>query len=129
MFVGEALHPFKVFTDAGFEVNLVSETGSYQADQWSETKDWLSDEEIAVWKDPNSDFRKHLDKHLKPSDFKPEDVGTCTTIFEVEADGLLQYGIIFFSAGHASLIDYPEAKGLQSIASKMYSEGAIVSAV
>lgn len=74
MWVGEALHPFNVFTDAGFEVNLVSEKGSYSADQWSETKDWLTDEEIVVWKDPNSAFRKKLDEHLKPADFKAEDV-------------------------------------------------------
>lgn len=40
-----------------------------------------------------------------------------------------QYGLFFASAGHASLIDYPDAKGLQAIASKMYSDGAIISAV
>lgn len=40
-----------------------------------------------------------------------------------------QYGLFFASAGHASLIDYPNAKGLQAIASKMYSDGAIISAV
>jgi hypothetical protein len=40
-----------------------------------------------------------------------------------------QYGIFFASAGHASLIDYPEAKGLQRIASKMNTDGAIISAV
>lgn len=33
------------------------------------------------------------------------------------------------SAGNASLIDYPEAKGLQAIAAKMYADGAIISAV
>jgi putative intracellular protease/amidase len=40
-----------------------------------------------------------------------------------------QYGIFFASAGHASLIDYPDAKGLQNIASKMYTDGSIISAV
>jgi putative intracellular protease/amidase len=80
MFVGEAMHPFNVFTNAGFEVDLVSETGSYSADQWSESKDWLNDEEIAVWKDPNSAFRKKLDSHMKPSDFKPEDVWIYTVV-------------------------------------------------
>ena len=43
--------------------------------------------------------------------------------------GWEQYGIFFASAGHASLIDYPEAKGLQGIASKMNTDGAIISAV
>ena len=40
-----------------------------------------------------------------------------------------KYGLFFASAGNASLIDYPDAKGLQSIASKMYSDGSIISAV
>lgn len=41
----------------------------------------------------------------------------------------LQYGLFFASAGHASLIDYPEALQLQRLASKVYSDGGIVSAV
>lgn len=40
-----------------------------------------------------------------------------------------QYGLFFASAGHASLIDYPDAKGLQSIAARIYTDGGIVSAV
>jgi putative intracellular protease/amidase len=40
-----------------------------------------------------------------------------------------QYGLFFASAGHASLIDYPDAKGLQNIASKIFTAGGIVSAV
>lgn len=40
-----------------------------------------------------------------------------------------QYGIFFASAGHASLIDYPDAKGLQNIASKMNTDGGVISAV
>lgn len=40
-----------------------------------------------------------------------------------------QYGLFFASAGHASLIDYPDAKGLQDIASEMYGDGAIIAAV
>jgi D-lactate dehydratase len=49
---------------------------------------------------------------LKPGDIKWED-----------------YGLFFASAGHASLIDYPDAKGLQSIASNSYAAGGIISAV
>ena len=40
-----------------------------------------------------------------------------------------QYGVFFASAGHASLIDYPDAKGLQDIAAKMYAAGSIISTV
>ena len=41
----------------------------------------------------------------------------------------MQYGIFFASAGHASLIDYPDAKGLQKIAADMYTQGDIISSV
>lgn len=74
MFVTEALHPFNVFKKAGFEVDLVSETGSYQADWLSQQKDWLPDEDRKVWEDSKSEFKQKLDAHLKPSDFKAQDV-------------------------------------------------------
>ncbi|KAF2731861.1 hypothetical protein EJ04DRAFT_566532 [Polyplosphaeria fusca] len=57
LFITEALHPFNVFKDAGFEVDLVSETGTYQADWLSETKDWLPEEDKKVWEDHSSEFR------------------------------------------------------------------------
>ena len=37
--------------------------------------------------------------------------------------------MFFASAGHAALIDYPNATGLQSIASKIYARGGIVGTV
>ncbi|RAL01107.1 class I glutamine amidotransferase-like protein [Aspergillus ibericus CBS 121593] len=112
LFITEALHPFNVFQEAGFEVDLVSETGTYQPDWLSQQKEWLPDEDRKVWEDHSSEFRSKLDKLLKPSD--------------IQAD---RYGLFFASAGHASLIDYPDAKGLQSIASQIYVDGGIVSAV
>lgn len=112
LFITEAMHPFNAFRKAGFEVDLVSETGSYQPDWLSEQKDWLKDDDLRVWQDHDSDFRKKLDHLLKPADVK---VGN--------------YGLFFASAGHASLIDYPNAKGLQGLASSMYADGGIISAV
>jgi putative intracellular protease/amidase len=112
LFITEALHPFDVFREAGFEVDLVSETGSYSPDWLSTTDDWLKPDERKVYEDPCSEFRSKLDKIHKPSDLKSSD-----------------YGVFFASAGHASLIDYPSAKGLQSIASDIWANGGIVSAV
>ncbi|KAH7384533.1 class I glutamine amidotransferase-like protein [Pyrenochaeta sp. MPI-SDFR-AT-0127] len=113
LFITEALHPFNVFKAAGFEVDLVSETGSYQPDWLSQQKEWLPEEDRKVWEDHSSEFRSKLDKLLKPSDVNWKD-----------------YGLFFASAGHASLIDYPEAKGLQSLASEIYAGNkGILSAV
>jgi putative intracellular protease/amidase len=94
LFITEALHPFDVFKEAGFDVDLVSETGTYTPDWLSQQKDWLKPKEKKIWEDHSSEFRSKLDRLLKPSDVKWED-----------------YGIFFASAGHASLIDYPDAKG------------------
>ncbi|OJD30304.1 chaperone protein hsp31 [Diplodia corticola] len=113
LFITEALHPFNVFKEAGFEVDLVSETGTYQPDWLSQQNEWLPDEDRKVWEDPNSEFRSKLDKLLKPTDVSWKD-----------------YGIFFASAGHASLIDYPTATGLQSLASHIYTSGnGVLSAV
>ena len=113
LFITEALHPFNVFRAAGFDVDLVSETGTYQPDWLSQQPEWLKDDDRTVWEDHQSPFRSKLDNMFKPSD--------------VSSD---HYGLFFASAGHASLIDYPDAKGLQRIASQLYTQGGgIVSAV
>lgn len=85
----EALHPYNVFRDAGFEVDLVSETGSYQADWLSQQEDWLKGEDRKVWEDPNSEFRKKLDAHLKPSDIDASKVGGNLSFPPYECDGFL----------------------------------------
>ena len=113
LFITEALHPFNVFRAAKFDVDFVSETGTYQADWLSQQPDWLKGEDKQIWEDPTSAFRTKLSQLAKPSDVKWDD-----------------YGLFFASAGHASLIDYPEAKGLQQIAANVYAAGhGIVSAV
>lgn len=113
LFITEALHPFNVFHNANFEVDFASETGTFQPDWLSQQADWLKGEDKTAWEDRDSAFRSRLDKILKASDVNWE-----------------RYGLFFASAGHASLIDYPEAKGLQQIAANVYTTGhGIVSAV
>ncbi|RDW82836.1 hypothetical protein BP6252_03948 [Coleophoma cylindrospora] len=112
LFIGEALHPYNVLTAAGFEVDLASETGKYTPDWLSQQPDFLAGKDLATWNDTNSDFRKKLDNMPKAADL----------------DGS-KYGVFFASAGHAALIDYPTATGLQKIAEQVWANGGIVSSV
>ena len=74
LFITEALHPYNVFKKAGFEVDFVSETGTYQADWLSQQSKWLKDDDLKTWEDANSEFRKRLDAGYKPGDFNPDNV-------------------------------------------------------
>lgn len=112
LFISEALHPYKVLTAAGFEVDLASETGSYTPDWLSQQPDFLNGEDLDTWNDPNSEFRRKLDNMSKAADL----------------DGS-QYGVFYASAGHAALIDYPTATALQKIASQVWANGGVVSSV
>ncbi|CAO3614619.1 unnamed protein product [Mucor fragilis] len=113
LFYTEALHPYQALKKAGFEVDLASETGTYGMDEHSTEKQFLTDEDEKILNDANHPFNVLLNKHLhKASDLDPK-----------------QYGLFFASAGHASLFDYPNARGLQSIAEDIYKRGGVVSAV
>jgi D-lactate dehydratase len=65
-----------------------------------------------IWEDEGSEFRKRLDKGLTPADVNWQ-----------------SYSIFFASAGHAALIDYPTAEGLQNIAGAIFDAGRVVAAV
>ncbi|KAF7503394.1 hypothetical protein GJ744_003916 [Endocarpon pusillum] len=112
MFISEALHPFQVFKEAGLEVDLVSEKGTYVADWLSQQESFLNGEDKKQWEDTNGEFRKKLDN-----------------MPEVDSIDGKKYGIFFASAGHAALIDYPHAKGLQKIGTDVWTQGGVVSAV
>ncbi|GAB5591843.1 plasma membrane heat shock protein [Umbelopsis nana] len=112
LFYNEALHPYLVFTKAGFQVDLASETGTYGLDEHSTEKTFLSDEDEKILHDPNHEFNVKLKNLHKASDLKPSD-----------------YGLLFASAGHGTLWDYPTAKGLIAIAEDIYKRGGVVAAV
>ncbi|KAJ5556223.1 hypothetical protein N7494_000138 [Penicillium frequentans] len=112
LFISEALHPFNVLTAAGFEVDLSSETGSYTPDWLSQQPDFLNGSDLETWQDKNSSFRQKLDNMTKAADLD-ESV----------------YGLFYASAGHAALIDYPTARGLQKIAEQVWASGGVVASV
>ncbi|KAH8177591.1 glyoxalase 3 [Sarocladium implicatum] len=112
LFISEALHPYIALRAAGFEVDLSSETGSYTPDALSQTEPFLNGEDLEIWKDVNSDFRKKLDNMPKASELDPS-----------------KYGLFYASAGHAALIDYPTATNLQRVASSVWTRGGVVASV
>lgn len=113
LFYTEALHPFEVLTEAGFDVDLASETGTFGLDEISLTDPFLSGSDKAVFNNPKHQFNVKLNSHLKKaSDLKKE-----------------EYGLFFASAGHSALYDYPTAKGLQSVIADIWSRGGVVGAV
>ena len=65
MFISEVMHPYKVFKAAGFEVDMVSEKGTYVADWLSLQPDFLGGEDKRDWEDLNGDFRRKVD-HMPP---------------------------------------------------------------
>src|SRR5271170_7415036 len=113
LFYTEALHPFEVFTQAGFEVDLASETGKFGLDDVSLTDPFLSGSDKAIFNNPKHPFNIRLNSQLrKASDLKKE-----------------EYGVFFASAGHSALYDYPKAKGLQAIAADVWDRGGVVGTV
>ncbi|CAO3644806.1 unnamed protein product [Cunninghamella echinulata] len=112
LYFTEAWHPYEVFTEKGYEVDLVSETGTFGFDDHSVNPSVMSENDYKVLQDKNHPFMKKLANLLKPSDVNADD-----------------YGIFYGSAGHATLYDYPKAKGLISIAEKINQNGGIISAV
>ncbi|KAI8638864.1 class I glutamine amidotransferase-like protein [Parasitella parasitica] len=113
LFYTEALHPYEALVEKGFQVDLASETGTYGMDEHSTEKQFLTDEDEKVYRDPNHPFNVLLNKNLREaSRLNPK-----------------EYGLFFASAGHASLYDYPNARGLQAIAEDIYERGGVVSAV
>src|SRR5215469_2451945 len=113
LFFTEALHPFEVLTEAGFEVELASETGTCGLDEVSLTEPFLSGSDKAAFENPKHPFNVKLNSQLrKSSDLRKE-----------------EYGLFFASAGHAALYDYPGARGLQTVAADVWNRGGIVAAV
>lgn len=112
LFLVEALHPFNVFKENGYDVDFVSETGTYGFDDHSLGPDFLNGKDLEVFNDAKSDFNVHL-KNIKKAS-------------EVNAD---DYGIFFASAGHGTLFDYPQAKVLQSLGENIWSNGGVLAAV
>jgi D-lactate dehydratase len=75
LFIIEALHPFQVFKAAGFEVDFVSEKGTYVADWLSLQPSFLSGDDKEQWEDENGEFRQKVDNMPSVSSIDGKNVG------------------------------------------------------
>lgn len=110
-FVNEGLQPFNVFRENGFDVDFVSETGTFGLDDNSVSADFLSGQDKEDFENPESEFNRALKNIKKTSEVKAED-----------------YQIFYGSAGHGTLFDYPKSKLLE-VAIEIYNNGGVFATV
>jgi len=109
-FWAELLHPYEAFTTAGFDVDVVSETGSASVDE-SSIGAMANGGDKKKWED------KAFPLHAKLAAIRPA--------AQVNAE---QYNAVYFAGGHAACIDFPHASALQQIAARIYESGGTVGA-
>lgn len=102
-YVSEAAHPWRIFRDAGFAVDLVSVRGG------SPPTDGLDDT------DPIQ--RDFLDL---------PDLATTARAASLDAVG---YDAILFAGGHGAMWDFPDNADLARLARDIYESGGVVAAV
>lgn len=113
LFWSEAAHAYNVYREAGFDVSFASETGSYGIDGHSLIPpNFISEDDLKEYEDKSRPIHADLAKIQRASDVSAE-----------------EFGIFFAAGGHATLFDFPTAKGLQDIAAQIYANGGVVSAV
>ncbi|AOW03233.1 class I glutamine amidotransferase-like protein [Yarrowia lipolytica] len=108
----EAYHPFMAFWAAGFDVQFVSEDGTFGYDEKSLDPINCSDKEMEDLRNPDSSFSKCSAK--------------VTTADKVNGK---DYGIIFFAGGHGTIHDFCDAPKLAKLASEVYFNNGILAAV
>lgn len=103
----EVSHPWKVLTEAGFEVEFVSPKGGECPVTGFDEKDPVDQ---AFTQDAKvQDKIRHT---MKPEEVQPE-----------------KYAAIFYAGGHGVMWDFPDNTALADICRAIYEKGGVVSAV
>jgi putative intracellular protease/amidase len=104
-YVPEAAHPWNEFSKRGYEIDFVSPKGGaapmdgFKAD----------DAEQVTFLEA---FKTQLEQTKRPDQIEPKD-----------------YDAIFYVGGHGTMWDFPNATEIASLASSIYENGGVVSAV
>ncbi|GEN70522.1 dihydroxyacetone kinase [Chryseobacterium lathyri] len=106
-YLGEVSHPWEVLHKAGYEIDFVSPKGGTPPVDGFDLKDPVNKE---FWE--NTEYKNKIDHSLQPSQVNPDN-----------------YSAIFYAGGHGAMWDFADNTELAGIASKIYENGGIVSAV
>lgn len=106
-YLSEVSHPWDVLVNAGYEIDFVSPLGGKAPVDGFNLEDPINKK---FWEDPV--YRKKIGNTLKPSEVNPKD-----------------YVAIHYAGGHGAMWDLPENKEIAAIATKIYENNGVVSAV
>jgi len=112
----EVYWPYKVFTESGYHVDVVSLTGSGGPDYHSvNLTDQLMQFEVtalSAWRDQSYPLHALVKNPLKPDQINPAN-----------------YVAVYYCGGHGCLFDFITAAPLQRIGAQIYDNGGVVAAV
>lgn len=106
-YVGEAADPWKVFTDAGYAVDVASVAGGVPPEDGRNEDDPTQG---LFLRDP------HIASQLQNT----------TSLADVDASG---YDIVFFVGGHGTMWDFPTSPDVDRVGREVYENGGVVAAV
>ena len=106
-YLGEVSHPWEVLHDAGYEIDFVSPKGGKAPVDGFDLNDPVNRK---FWEDPA--YHAKVENTMKPSEVDPS-----------------KYAAIFYAGGHGAMWDLADDTSLANLATKIYSNGGIVSAV
>lgn len=105
--LSEVSHPWKVLTEAGYDIDFVSPLGGKPPVDGFNLEDPINKE---FWE--NKTARNKIDNSMKPTDVDPA-----------------KYVAIFFAGGHGTMWDFPDNAKLAEIAKTIYENNGVVAAV
>lgn len=106
-YLSEVSHPWQVLYDAGYEIDFVSPKGGKAPVDGFNLSDSVNKR---FWE--NKEYRYKVEHTMTPSQVKPE-----------------EYVAIHYAGGHGAMWDLADDKALAALATKIYENNGVVSAV
>jgi putative intracellular protease/amidase len=106
-YLGEVSHPWEVLHSAGYEIDFVSPKGGKAPVDAFDMNDSINKK---FW--DNAIYRNKIENTKKPNDVNPDD-----------------YVAIHYAGGHVAMWDFADNTEIANIASKIYENNGIISAV